>query len=626
MRIVESTPPGRSDLALVDRGSCLTRVRIRASAAAFAIALAVSVGFCHAARAAPPSTNDSSAAAFIVPRNARDFPSAWYFLPTESTQWTLPLGLFDAPCVGSDPRAHMTAGRIGDTYGYGESTDAIQMDGALTRVLVDGQKGTGTVQVAQTPSQAIADVALFRSSSFLDCLSWIYRSRLEESQGPDATVDWSLQPLSSSALHLPDGAVAFTMRGTVDNGALVPHLEIIEHNAMIAVGRAEVNAAIMQVSTTAAAPPDDAVLSGLLHAMVDRAEKTTAADPSYVPTHASGECDDWRNASGPQGDPYEAIYRANHQAIQREIDWLQVWAPPGVTPVLPNLPPGPPPPRPSASDVVPLWKALERVTNSNVLLFDPRGDGRIATVVGDLSRARHVAVLVPGILNTLNSFTGEDGRVLDQEAATLADCGVATVDWLGYDTPGLFDAGANTGAHEGAPALKRLVDSIRERTQRQTIHVTVVGHSYGSFVLGKALSRYGLHVDDAVAIGSPGMGEGVTNICGLGSGFERLWTAKAAGDFVPSLPTHGSDPNTPGFGATRFDTGVLGGAWSWARFIDPITELWGGVEIHTSYYTKGSLAVKNIARIVAGRFDQVTVLGPRHYRESRRCAGGGGSW
>ena len=44
------------------------------------------------------------------------------------------------------------------------------------------------------------------------------------------------------------------------------------------------------------------------------------------------------------------------------------------------------------------------------LLFDPAGDGRAAEVFGDLTTARHVAVVVPGMNNDLNNFTGGDAE------------------------------------------------------------------------------------------------------------------------------------------------------------------------------------------------------------------------
>ena len=57
-------------------------------------------------------------------------------------------------------------------------------------------------------------------------------------------------------------------------------------------------------------------------------------------------------------------------------------------------------------------------------------------------------------------------------------------------------------------------------------HVTVVGHSYGSVVLGRALRDQGLEVTDAVAVGSPGMG--VDDAGDLGDGSSACGPAAPA--------------------------------------------------------------------------------------------------
>ena len=99
--------------------------------------------------------------------------------------------------------------------------------------------------------------------------------------------------------------------------------------------------------------------------------------------------------------------------------------------------------------------------------------------------------------------------------------------------------------------------------------MTIVGHSYGSVVLGRALRDRGLQIDDVVAVGSPGMG--VNDADDLGDGFDRIWAGRAHGDPVPSLPGHGEDPHDVGFGSTRFHTGDISG--------------------HSSYFQEGSLSL-----------------------------------
>src|SRR4029079_7990870 len=69
------------------------------------------------------------------------------------------------------------------------------------------------------------------------------------------------------------------------------------------------------------------------------------------------------------------------------------------------------------------------------LLFDPEGDGRAAEVFGDLTTARHVAVVVPGMNNDLDNFTGGDAEKVQHQASQFDPDQVATIQWLGYDTP-----------------------------------------------------------------------------------------------------------------------------------------------------------------------------------------------
>ena len=214
------------------------------------------------------------------------------------------------------------------------------------------------------------------------------------------------------------------------------------------------------------------------------------------------------------------------------------------------------------------------------LLFDPSGDGRVAEVFGPLETARHVAIVVPGMDNELSNYSPANAHHLYDQAQALAGAdGVATIQWLGYDTPEGLTAATQGPANAGARALTPFLEGIRVQRTGAPLHVTVVGHSYGSLVLGRALRDTGLAVDDAVAVGSPGMG--VHHAGDLGGGFARLWAARAAWDPVGSAPVHGPDPHSPGFGARRFSTGDIRG--------------------HSSYFQPGSLSLYNLGLIVAGR-------------------------
>jgi len=238
---------------------------------------------------------------------------------------------------------------------------------------------------------------------------------------------------------------------------------------------------------------------------------------------------------------------------------------------------------------LPAWAAPDR----QLLVFDPRGDGRGAEVVGDLDRAPNVAVAVPGMGSRLDHLDSFRSRAVRLRGAVRHETGadVAVVAWIDYDAPDTLAGAALAGpARRGAPHLARLAEGIRVRRDG---HLTVIGHSYGSVVTGTALARRGLEADDAVLTGSPGTGDGRRQVSELG-GRAHVWAAESPLDLVPYAPVHGRDPASPRFGARRFD------ASGQERTLDHVR--WN----HLGYDRPGSRSLANVARIVGGRGDLVT--------------------
>src|SRR5262249_53334226 len=149
------------------------------------------------------------------------------------------------------------------------------------------------------------------------------------------------------------------------------------------------------------------------------------------------------------------------------------------------------------------WATADR----QFLLFDPRGDGLVAEVFGDLSTADRIAVLVPGVDTRGTNFVTGLGGVAERAPATQAatpyqtltghDTGgqgagatassgerVAVVAWLGYFTPhGVGrDAAREELARAGAVALDRFLGTVVH--ERPSAGITLIGHSYGSVVIG----------------------------------------------------------------------------------------------------------------------------------------------
>jgi hypothetical protein len=234
-----------------------------------------------------------------------------------------------------------------------------------------------------------------------------------------------------------------------------------------------------------------------------------------------------------------------------------------------------------------------------LLGYDPRGDGRVVQVFGDLGSATEAAVLVPGSgwdLPKLLAGTGRRGadpiaaaRALLGEARRLDHAArVAVVVWLGYDAPEGIDRQVmrSERAAAGAPALARFVEGLAPTTR-----VSLLCHSYGAVVCGSALAA-GARADQLVALAAPGMG--IRSARTLG-GAARLWAARIADDpirFVPDVIVggfgHGADPTTPGFGARVFATGAASG--------------------HDGYYAPATESLGNLARIVLHRPSEVTLV------------------
>jgi pimeloyl-ACP methyl ester carboxylesterase len=236
------------------------------------------------------------------------------------------------------------------------------------------------------------------------------------------------------------------------------------------------------------------------------------------------------------------------------------------------------------------------------LAFDPRGNGRVVEVFGDLGSADRIAVLVPGVSTTANNFdTGLDDvrdRAPAVQARALYDATraaapgeqVAVIAWLGYDAPqGVGRSAAREElARAGATALDGFTEDLA--TLRPQAKVTVIGHSYGSVVAGLAAADLPPQVQDLVVVGSPGMG--VSRAADLNAS-AHLWAGQSAQDWIDWVPAfkvwgagHGTLPTTPGFGDTVFGT--------------------SGVIDHDHYLAPGTQSLSNIVAIVLGHDSLVT--------------------
>lgn len=234
-----------------------------------------------------------------------------------------------------------------------------------------------------------------------------------------------------------------------------------------------------------------------------------------------------------------------------------------------------------------------------------------AIAVGNVDTAEHVAVFVPGITTTVNgSLSGYDGdmqqlRDASQKIAKFHGDGgqVATVTWIGYqapqwaETPDVLGNSVLTdnAARAGATKLDGFLSGIgaSHGVQNQPLHLTALGHSYGSLTTGIAL-QHDTPVKDAVVFGSPGIDALSVGQLHVPAG--HVYAEWAPNDPVPSLDIAGwfglSPYNMPG--VQDMPTGPA---------ISPDGQPLQGSTGHSEYLKSQSTSQYNMATIVAGRPD-----------------------
>ena len=239
---------------------------------------------------------------------------------------------------------------------------------------------------------------------------------------------------------------------------------------------------------------------------------------------------------------------------------------------------------------------------ASLLVLEPShaGVGRAAVVVGDVDTADHVAWYVPGLGSSVSSLPGTlvpRGLALRDAARRRQDEDVAVVVWMGYDAPE-WDASVATTARAEAGGRLLAVDvagvaasrARRDRRGPPPATTTLVGHSYGSLTVGRALASGGARADAAVLLGSPGTGE--ARAAALGLPVDRVHVGAEAADPVSHLRAFGADPASSAFGARRLPAQDTDGALL-------------SLSSHSSYLDPRSESLAWVAAVVAGRGEEV---------------------
>ncbi|GGR66602.1 hypothetical protein GCM10010252_00280 [Streptomyces aureoverticillatus] len=234
-----------------------------------------------------------------------------------------------------------------------------------------------------------------------------------------------------------------------------------------------------------------------------------------------------------------------------------------------------------------------------LLGFSTEGDGRAIVANGNPDTADHQAVYVPGTSAELGKAEGDINRavkVWNSADGLAGGKSVSTITWIGYDAPDTVekDAPFEHYAYDGAPAFNRFLDGLgASHTGETEPHRTVIGHSYGSTLIGAAAETGRLNADDVVFAGSPGVKVSGADEMDVPKG--HVWNEEAKGDVVPDMGRFGHGggifivPSDPIFGANQMLTDTEG---------------------HSGYWDEKSMSLLNQARVVAGQGGEVELEPP----------------
>jgi hypothetical protein len=254
-----------------------------------------------------------------------------------------------------------------------------------------------------------------------------------------------------------------------------------------------------------------------------------------------------------------------------------------------------------------LGKAGPAQQQSYLLGIDTNGTGRAIVAMGNPDTAANLCTYVPGTKARLELVDGEMDRADRMvNAAKAADGSASTsvIAWVGYEAPQnpILDAPFDKYADGAKKDLDRFQDGLRATHEGPRSHNVLVGHSYGTTVIGHTARDERLDVDDVVFVASPGVG--VDKIGDLHVPPDHVYATVAENDIIKqsndphsfddpvdmALDIHGPDPADPRFGGKPFAS-------------DPGTPSWplGSEAAHSEYWDPGNRSLANMGRIIVGQ-------------------------
>lgn len=227
---------------------------------------------------------------------------------------------------------------------------------------------------------------------------------------------------------------------------------------------------------------------------------------------------------------------------------------------------------------------------------DDRGQAIVAQ--GNPDHADNTMTLAPGTFSDLQDVTDyvEDNHQVLERANQLApDKNNVAITWASYESPNTLVPGAATSgyAEDAAPELSDFQEGLRTTHQGDSpSNNTLVGHSYGSTVVGETSHTDGSYADNIVFLGSPGTGVDEANKLDVPR--DHVWAGKAGDDIIDITPStdvrrwiptitgetdyarFGTDPTDPAFGGRMLPTapdGVHGDYWRQSQSRDAMAEI-----------------------------------------------------
>lgn len=278
-------------------------------------------------------------------------------------------------------------------------------------------------------------------------------------------------------------------------------------------------------------------------------------------------------------------------------------------------------------------RTLAKPGDRQLLLLDLSAErAQAAMARGNVDTSADVAVFIPGMsanvsgaLRLYDTTMGQLQQRAELEGKRLKPAGqgtVAVVTWIGYQAPQMgwdligrnsvaSDHAAQSGAALLVPFLQGVgaardsatpVSSARDSatpvsaTSGRDVHLTLLGHSYGSTVAGLALQQ-NTGVDDVVFFGSPGIGTSNPPDLLLDGG--HAYYIEARRDVVGDLGYFGTDPS---------HLPVEHASAKRSAFVDRVAGECGyfkEVVGHSSYLEDYSTSQYNLSVVVAGQAERL---------------------